>query len=74
MVEWAESDVIRQGTAANHIRAICDGSTLELFVNGQRLATAEDSTFVSGDIALTATTYEEDSTEVHFDDLVVNAP
>ncbi|OQY22658.1 MAG: hypothetical protein B6I35_05525 [Anaerolineaceae bacterium 4572_32.2] len=74
LVEWAESDVIRQGDATNHIRAICDGSTLTLFVNGQRLATAEDSTFASGDIALTATTYEEDPSEVHFDDLVVNKP
>ncbi|MEA3340093.1 MAG: LamG-like jellyroll fold domain-containing protein, partial [Chloroflexota bacterium] len=74
LVEWAESDAIRQGNATNHIRAICDGSTLVLFVNGQRLATAEDSTFASGDIALTATTYEKDPSEVHFDNLVVNEP
>ncbi len=74
LVEWAESDAIRQGNASNHIRAICDGSTLTLFVNGQRLATAEDSAFASGDIALTATTYEADSSEVHFDNLVVTKP
>jgi len=74
LVEWAESDAIHKGNASNHIRAICDGSTLALFVNGQRLATAEDSTFASGDIALTATTYEEDPSEVHFDNLVVTKP
>lgn len=72
--DWIESDVINQGNATNHIRAICDGSTLALFVNGQRLATAEDSTFTSGDIALTTTTYESESSEVHFDNLVVRKP
>lgn len=74
LVEWTESDVIRQGNATNHIRAICDGSTLVLFVNGQRLATAEDDTFTGGDIALTATSYEAEPTEIHFDNLVVNKP
>jgi hypothetical protein len=74
LVDWTKSNVIRQGNATNHIRAVCDGSTLELFVNGQRLATAEDDTFTRGDIALTATTYEDEPTDVHFDNLVVRAP
>ena len=74
LVNWTQSDVVRQGNATNHIRAICDGSSLALLVNGQRLATAEDSTFASGDIALTATSYEDESTEVHFDNLVVQQP
>lgn len=74
LVEWTESDVIHQGNAINHIRAICDGSTLALFVNGERLATVEDSTFASGDIALTATTFESEATEVHFDNLIVHKP
>ncbi len=74
LVDWTESDIIRQGDATNHIRAVCDGSTLALFVNGQRLATAEDSTFTKGDISLTATSYEDDPTEVHFDNLVVRQP
>jgi hypothetical protein len=74
LVDWAASDVIRQGNATNHIRAVCDGSTLALFVNGQRLATTEDDTFTGGDIALTATSYEAEPTEIHFDNLVVNKP
>jgi hypothetical protein len=72
--DWIESSAIGQGNATNHIRAVCDGSTLALFVNGQRLAIIEDSTFTSGDIALTATTFEVESTEVHFDNLVVRKP
>lgn len=74
LVEFTRSDVIRQGNATNHIRAICDGTRLVLFVNGQRLATAEDGTFARGDVALTATSYEDRPTEVHFDDLVVRRP
>jgi hypothetical protein len=74
LVDWTKSDVVQQGNATNHIRAICDGSSLALFVNGQRLATAEDSTFASGDIALTATSYEDEPTEVQFDNLVVQQP
>jgi tRNA A-37 threonylcarbamoyl transferase component Bud32 len=74
LVEWTESNVIRQGNATNHIEAVCDGFTLTLSVNGEFLATIEDSTFTSGDIALTATTYEEKGTEIHFDNLVVRNP
>ncbi len=74
LVDWTFSDAIRQGNATNHIRAVCDGSLLTLFVNGQRVATAEDSTFTRGDIAFTATTYEDAPTEIHFDNLVVRPP
>jgi hypothetical protein len=74
LVEWASSSAINKGNATNRIRAVCNGATLELFVNGQKVATAEDSTFVTGDIAFSATTYEEEMTEIHFDNLVVTQP
>lgn len=74
LVDWTQSDAVRQGNATNHIEAVCNGSTLELSVNGQRLATAEDSTFTQGDIALTTTTYEDVPSEVHFDNLAVSKP
>jgi serine/threonine-protein kinase len=74
LVDWAESDAVRQGDATNRIRAVCDGPALTLFANGQRLATAEDTTFARGDIALTATSYEDAPTEIHFDNLTVYGP
>ena len=74
LAEWTKGDAIRQGNATNHIRAICSGSTLSLFVNGERVATAQDNTYPKGDIALTATTYEEDPTQIRFDNLVVREP
>lgn len=72
--EWAESSTVRQGNAPNHMRVICDGSTLALFVNGQRLAEVEDSTFTRGDIAFVALSLEDEPTEIHFDNLVVRKP
>jgi len=74
LVDWTPSDAVHQGNASNKIRAVCSGSTLTLYANGQRLATAEDSTFSHGDIALTATSYEDTPTEIHFDNIVVTKP
>ncbi len=74
LVDWTTTDVVNLGNATNHIRAICDGPNLILFANGQRLAEVQDSLYTSGDIALTATTFEDEGTEVHFDDLVVSKP
>jgi hypothetical protein len=45
-----------------------------LFVNGIHLATVEDETFSGGDIALTATSYEDAATKIAFDNLIVYGP
>jgi hypothetical protein len=74
LVEWTRSDAIRQGEATNRLRAVCDGADLALVVNGELVAQTSDGTFSEGDIALTATSFEEEATEIHFDDLVVSAP
>jgi serine/threonine protein kinase len=74
LLDWTPSDAIQRGNATNHIRAVCDGPALSLFVNGQHLATVEDTTFAGGDIALTATSYEGTATKIVFDDVVVYAP
>lgn len=50
--DWQTSQVVRP--TENHIRAVCGGSHLALFVNDQHLAVVEDSGFVSGSIALIA--------------------
>ncbi len=74
LVDWQESSVIHTGNASNLLRAVCSGSNLDLYVNGQHLASAQDDTFSSGEIALTATSYETDGTEIHFDNLTVSQP
>jgi serine/threonine-protein kinase len=74
LVEWTPSDVINQGNAANHIQAVCDGTRLALYANGELLAEAEDDAFAKGDIALTATTFGSVATEIHFQNLLVLDP
>lgn len=74
LVDFTESDAIKQGNNTNHLRAVCNGTQLSLYVNGQLVAKAGDSDFSSGDIALTATSYESESVEVRFDNLVVRKP
>ncbi|MCJ7625367.1 MAG: protein kinase [Anaerolineaceae bacterium] len=74
LIEWTSSDVIRQGSSINHLKVICDGSKFVLFVNDTRLVETSDTSFSSGDIAFSATTFESEYTEVHFDNIVVSSP
>jgi hypothetical protein len=71
LVEWKESNHIRQGNSRNHLALSCVGSKISLYVNGQLLAETSDSMYASGDIGFTATSYESEETEVHFDDVIV---
>jgi hypothetical protein len=74
LIDWTSSGAINQGNSSNEIQATCDGDNLSLRVNGELLASVKDSRYRSGDIALTATSYEETSTEIHFDDIQVTRP
>lgn len=71
LVDWSDSSAIKRGNTTNHLKVICDEASLVLIVNGRQVASVRDSTYTSGDIALTATTYEEQATEIRFDNLVV---
>ena len=74
LVDWETSDAINLGNDTNRFRVICDGSLLVLEVNGTQLAATEDTEFSRGDIAFTATSFEDGPTEVRFDNLTVSAP
>jgi len=74
LIEFQKSDVVRQGNATNRIRAVCDGSRFSLWVNDRLLATADDTTYSGGDIALMTTSYEDAPSEIRFDNLVVYEP
>lgn len=65
---------IRKGTGRNHLRAVCDGSRLTLWVNGEKVAETEDPTFSEGDIGLIAGSFEEPGVDIVFDNLVVRKP
>lgn len=72
--EYVASEAINQGQARNSIRASCIGNELTLTVNGELLATVTDSTFVTGDIGLSVSTFEPGSLVVSYDNVRVLAP
>jgi len=74
LVDWTASASVNKGPTRNYLRVICEGQHLALYVNGELLAEADDATFSRGDIAFTATSYEDEPTEVHFDNMVVYSP
>ncbi len=74
LVDWTQSEYIYPGDFTNHITAICQGSHLEMWVNGVFLTSIEDSTFTSGSISVSVTTYTDDYADVEFDNLVVSMP
>jgi hypothetical protein len=72
--QFAPSDVIRQGAVSNDIQASCIGNQLSLAVNGEPLLTVTDPDFKSGDIGVAASTLQQGTVEIAFDDLRVFAP
>lgn len=74
LVEWTQSDAINQGEFTNHITAICKGNNLELWVNNVFLTSVTDDSFATGNISLSATTFNSTEAEVSFDNLQVSKP
>ena len=50
------TDKVKGGSALNHLRFDCSGSTLTLYANGYFLAQVEDPEFLNGDVGLIAGT------------------
>jgi hypothetical protein len=67
-------DGINQGAATNHITVECIGDQLKLFANDIEIVSATDSTLTSGDVGLSASTYDETGTDILFDNFIVTRP
>jgi len=66
---------VNTGNSLNHIRADCVGDTLTMYVNGQQVLTAQDTTFMNGgDVGVFAGTYDIPGTDIHFDNFIVKMP
>lgn len=68
------SDVIRTGNVPNQVRGDCVGSLLNMYINDQLVASAEDSDFTSGDIGVLAGTFSQPGADVYFDNFFVLKP
>ena len=72
--QFNQTDAINQGNATNHVRADCVGDQLTLYVNGEQVATATDSTFSNGNVGMLARANAEAGVDILFDNLIVSAP
>jgi hypothetical protein len=69
-----ESKAIKPGNGVNHLRADCSGSTLSLYVNGEKLLEKTDAAFKAGQVGLAVTSQpKSDPMDVRFDNFVVRA-
>lgn len=73
LVDWQSSSVINTGAAQNRIRAVCMGTYLALYVNGQFLADATDDLYTTGQVGLVGATAARTGMTVTFDNLTVSA-
>jgi len=67
------SEFVLQGDATNHLTAYCSGDQITLWVNGENVASATDSTYADGDVGLIAGTYETAGADIRFDNFTVTA-
>ena len=75
LVDWTTSGAIKEGNnRVNELRAVCQGSTLQFYVNGMLVAETTDNSYSFGDIGLGGASFESESAEFRFDDLEVYQP
>ena len=70
----AHSTAITLDTGPNYLRLDCIGQTLTGYVNGQTVATAEDTDFPSGDAGLIVGSFDQPGVDVSFDNFAVMKP
>jgi hypothetical protein len=71
LVDWTSSGVINMGAAQNRIRAVCMGTYLALYVNGQFVADTSDDLYTKGQVGLAAATAGRAGLILTFDNLSV---
>lgn len=73
LADGASND-IKVAKNPNHMTAVCDGSTLTMFINGKRVGSVEDSRFTSGIIGIGVETFDLPLSQVMFYNLEVYVP
>lgn len=73
LMDWTETEVIKQGNKTNHLTLICEGSNITVAVNGETLASFSDETFTSGDVGVFAGATTEAGVKIAFDNFTVSA-
>jgi len=68
------STKIKVAKNPNHITAVCEGSTLTMFVNGEKAGSVEDSHLTSGIVGIGVETFDYPLSQVMFHNVEVYIP
>lgn len=71
LVNWTASSAVRVGPGRNHIRAVCVGDYLAMYVNDVFVADATDDSFAGGQVGLAASAANRLGVDIEFDNLEV---
>lgn len=73
--QWGASSLIPKNAASYRIGANCGQGRLTLYVDGQQIATASDSSYTSGGVAVFTWSVDEENarTNVSFDDFLMKS-
>lgn len=74
LANWTANAVIQRGQGEHHLRAVCIGNYLALYVNDVLVAEATDDAYQTGQIGLAASAASRLGASVFFDNLSVAAP
>lgn len=74
IVDWTETSAVIQGNATNQLKVVAAGDTFSLYVNGESLGQASDSTLPSGTVGFFAAAADEGNVRISFDNLKVSRP
>ena len=70
--EWAKSDLIAKNASSYRIGADCGNGTLTLYVDGQQVDSATDSTYTNGNVTLFVWSGDDISNaNITFDDFLM---
>lgn len=73
LIPWTYSGAIRQNKSTNHIKAVCIGDYLALYVNDQFVAETRDNYYSSGYGGLSVAVVKGGTADILFDDLTLTA-
>jgi len=74
VISWSDAAAIHAGLETNHLRVICQGTQIWLYVNDELIATAEDEEFEAGAIGMIAENFDGEKALYHFDNLRLYVP
>lgn len=71
LMAWKPSPLIKQEAEVNHLRVDGAGDTLTLYLNGDLLASFNDSAFARGGVGFIAANVDASKPHIHFDNVKV---